>query len=82
MMSDKMTEGPAERTLEPSMSLRDYFAAHAHIGSEFSAEVASMLNGPAPHYINNSLQYLQWYSGAVAKWRFMQADAMIAESAK
>lgn len=69
---------------EPGMMLRDYFAAKARIDDMFaptsgmseSAAVA-LVGSKQPSYVEDPMGHLLWWSDAVARWKYAQADAML-----
>lgn len=65
-------------TQHPGMTLRDYFAAHAN-----NEEVEAMIPSKIPDCavwlkLDRPYEFLQHYQLAVAKARYMIADAMLA----
>lgn len=78
---------PTDNTSAPycGMTLRDYFAAKAAITNEdLSTFVASAVMGEMPpqwsteNNYEQNLACVKWWAEAVAKLRFIHADAMLA----
>lgn len=63
------------------MTLRDYFATHANIkdnAGEWSLSATQALVGrPCPDFDKDPLGFLLWVADFQARWRYMQADAML-----
>lgn len=72
----------AEHSQE-GMTLRDYFAANADPRElcdkdglpDWAARAVMGVEGPMP--LRTSIERVQWWATAVAKWKYMQADAML-----
>lgn len=63
----------------PGMSLLDWFAGQAQISEDFHISLAVALGGPVPAWEDDPLAFAQWIANWQAKWRYMQAEAMLAE---
>jgi hypothetical protein len=72
-------EIPGRWPQEYGMTLRDYFAAKAEPfdGESSHNWIASRLGIQVPEY-SDPHDWAKWYAMADAKWKYMQADAMIA----
>lgn len=74
------SEGPEQVNF--GMTLRDWFAGQESECPEFSIETAEALAGYKCPNIDNRLAYAKWVAAWKAKWRYISADAMIAERNK
>lgn len=67
----------------PGVTARDYFAAKAnprdvYEGGDIPESVSRAIMGtPAPDCMTKQLENTLWWCEAVAKWKYMQADAML-----
>lgn len=66
------------------MSLRDYFASNlADEDEDFTDTVKQrMLGRPCPSLADDAVGVLEFEAEFRAKWRYMRADAMLAERSK
>lgn len=74
------TQTEASIEAHPSIGLRDYFAAEADVGPEgIGIVLAKALMGgePASASPEDPLANFRWWEEAVARWRYMHADAML-----
>lgn len=71
-----------EAAVKSRADLRDWFAGQESECPEFSIETAEALAGYKCPNIDNRLAYAKWVAAWKAKWRYISADAMIAERNK
>ena len=70
------------------MSLRDYFAASVEVPEDMMGWIAEALMGEQPprwtsgNDFEQSMSCAKWWATARARYRLMEADAMLAERAK
>lgn len=57
------------------MSLRDFFAANLQFPDNMDFAIAEALVGPKP---DGTLEMVEWEVRAMAKFRYIMADAMLA----
>lgn len=62
------------------MSLLDWFAGQVSAEHDFDLSFAQALAGPMPEWQKDSMAYLQWTATWKAKWRYIQAEALVAEA--
>ena len=75
----KIGMAQAAAAVTPGMALRDWFAGEVDgVDYQLDQTLATVLTG-RPMPVNDPLAHLQWWAEALAAWRGMIADAMIAE---
>lgn len=77
--------GRGEYGEQDGMSLRDYFAGKARVADIYGdtyglprGAAETLMGSPQPDYATDPIGNLQWWVDAVARFRLMAADAMIA----
>lgn len=69
------------------MSLRDYFAASVQVPDDMGWCADALMGEPAPDWTSrgdydNNIKCAAWWATARARYRLMEADAMLAEREK